>query len=146
MNYWQAMPGNLNESMMAFFDYFDAHIEDFRYNARQLWGCRGIYIPPFMVPANPITVENQAHTINYTEAAGWLASFYYDYYLFTGDEDFLKNRAVPFLKEVALFYEDFIIGGRLNSEQTEVDGKRSQRWASKVAAQLEQKAANQEVK
>jgi len=26
MNYWQAMPGNLNESMMAFFDYFDAHI------------------------------------------------------------------------------------------------------------------------
>lgn len=109
MNYWQAMPGNLNESMMAFFDYFDAHIESFRYNARQLWGCRGIYIPPFMVPANPITVENQAHTINYTEAAGWLASFYYDYYLFTGDKEFLENRAVPFLKEVALFYEDFII-------------------------------------
>lgn len=109
MNYWQAMPGNLNESMMAFFDYFDAHIEDFQYNARQLWGTRGIYIPPFMVPANPITVENQAHTINYTEAAGWLASFYYDYYLFTGDREFLENRAVPFLKEVALFYEDFII-------------------------------------
>lgn len=109
MNYWQAMPGNLNESMMAFFDYFDANIKGFQYNAKQLWGCRGIYIPPFMVPANPITVENQAHTINYTEAAGWLASFYYDYYLFTGDEDFLKNRAVPFLKEVALFYEDFII-------------------------------------
>lgn len=109
MNYWQAMPGNLNESMMAFFDFFDANMDGFRYNARQLWGCRGIYIPPFMVPANPITVENQAHTINYTEAAGWLASFYYDYYLFTGDTDFLKNRAVPFLKEVALFYEDFII-------------------------------------
>lgn len=109
MNYWQAMPGNLNESMMAFFDFFDANIEGFRYNARQLWGCRGIYIPPFMVPANPITVENQAHTINYTEAAGWLASFYYDYYLFTGDKDFLEHRAVPFLKEVALFYEDFII-------------------------------------
>ncbi|MEP5434068.1 MAG: glycoside hydrolase family 95 protein [Flavobacteriaceae bacterium] len=109
MNYWQAMPGNLNESMMAFFDYFDANIDAFRYNAKQLWGTRGIYIPPFMVPANPITVENQAHTINYTEAAGWLASFYYDYYLFTGDEDFLKNRAVPFIKEVALFYEDFIV-------------------------------------
>ncbi len=109
MNYWQAMPGNLNESMLAFFDFFDAHIEDFRYNAKQLWGCRGIYIPPFMTPANPVTVENQAHTINYTEAAGWLASFYYDYYLFTGDKEFLEKRAVPFLKEVALFYEDFII-------------------------------------
>lgn len=109
MNYWQAMPGNLNESMMAFFDYFDAHMDDFQYNAKQLWGCRGIYIPPFMVPANAVMVENQAHTINYTEAAGWLASFYYDYYLFTGDKEFLESRAVPFLKEVALFYEDFII-------------------------------------
>ena len=109
MNYWQAMPGNLKESMMAFFDYFDAHIEEFRYNAKQLWGCRGIYIPPFMAPPNPIMVENQAHTINWTEAAGWLSSFYYDYYLFTGDRDFLENRAVPFLKETALFYEDFII-------------------------------------
>lgn len=109
MNYWQAMPGNLKESMLAFFDFFDAHIEDFQYNAKQLWGCRGIYIPPFMTPANPVMVENQAHTINWTEAAGWLSSFYYDYYLFTGDLDFLKNRAVPFLKETALFYEDFII-------------------------------------
>jgi len=62
-----------------------------------------------MVPANPITVENQAHTINYTEAAGWLASFYYDYYLFTGDKEFLEKRAIPFIKEVALFYEDFIV-------------------------------------
>ena len=109
MNYWQAMPGNLKESMLAFFDFFDAHMEEFRYNARQLWGCRGIYIPPFMTPANPVTVENQAHTINWTEAAGWLSSFYYDYYLFTGDKEFLEKRAIPFLKETALFYEDFII-------------------------------------
>lgn len=109
MNYWQAMPGRLNEAMLAFFDFFDAHMDDFRYNAKQLWGCRGIYIPPFMTPSNPVMVENQAHTINWTEAAGWLSSFYYDYYLFTGDEDFLRNRAIPFLKETALFYEDFII-------------------------------------
>jgi alpha-L-fucosidase 2 len=49
------------------------------------------------------------HVIHWTDAAGWLATFYYDYYLFTGDQDFLKNRAVPFMKEVALFYEDYMV-------------------------------------
>jgi alpha-L-fucosidase 2 len=29
--------------------------------------------------------------------------------LFTGDKEFLENRAIPFLKETALFYEDFIV-------------------------------------
>ncbi|MGJ8640953.1 MAG: glycosyl hydrolase family 95 catalytic domain-containing protein [Opitutaceae bacterium] len=109
MSYWQALPGNLPESMMAFYDYFDAHMDDFRYNAKQLWGTRGIYIPPFMSPESGVMRQTAAHVINWTDAAGWLASFYYDYYLFTGDEVFLQERAVPFMKEVALFYEDFIV-------------------------------------
>jgi len=109
MNYWQVLPGNLNESMMAFYDYFDAHMDEFRFNAKQLWGCRGIYIPPFMSPESGLLRITAPHVINWTDAAGWLASFYYDYYLFTGDEEFLRGRAIPFMKEVALFYEDFIV-------------------------------------
>ncbi|MDX2431859.1 MAG: glycoside hydrolase N-terminal domain-containing protein, partial [Bacteroides sp.] len=109
MNYWQALPGNLKESMMAFYDYFDEHMDEFRYNARQLWGCDGIYIPPFMSPESGIMRHSAPHVVHWTDAAGWLASFYYDYYLFTGDEDFLENRAIPFMKEVALFYEDYIV-------------------------------------
>jgi len=109
MTYWQALPGNMTESMMAFYDYFDSHMEEFRYNARQLWGCDGIYIPPFMSPESGIMTETQPHVIYWTDAAGWLASFYYDFYLFTGDAEFLRNRAIPFMKEVALFYEDYIV-------------------------------------
>ncbi len=109
ISYWQALPGNLKISMMAFYDFFDAYMDDFRYNARQLWGCRGIYIPPFMSPESGIMRHTAPHVVYWSDAAGWLASFYYDYYLFTGDLDFLENRAVPFMKEVALFYEDFIV-------------------------------------
>ncbi len=109
MNYWQGLPGNMKESMMAFYDYFDAHLDQFRYNAKQLFGCRGIYIPPFMSPESGIMRHTAPHVVHWTDAAGWLASFYYDYYLFTGDEEFLKNRAIPFMKEVALFYEDYIV-------------------------------------
>ena len=109
ITYWQALPGNLNESMMAFYDYFDSHLDEFRYNAKQLFGCRGIFVPPFMSPDTAIMRHTAAHVVHWTDAAGWLASFYYDYYLFTGDTDFLKNRAIPFMKEVALFYEDYIV-------------------------------------
>ncbi|TWU34605.1 hypothetical protein Q31b_55600 [Novipirellula aureliae] len=111
MAYWQALPGNIEDSMMAFYDYFDAHLDEFRYNAKQLWGCRGIYIPPFMSPDSGVLHHTSPHVIHWTDAAGWLASFYYDYYLFTGDEEFLRTRAVPFMKEVALFYEDYIVKG-----------------------------------
>lgn len=109
MMYWQGLPGNLQESMLAFYDYFDSNMEEFRNNAKQLWGTRGIYIPPFMSPESAKLRIIAPHVVNWTDAAGWLASYYYDHYLFTGDKEFLKNRTVPFLKEVALFYEDFIV-------------------------------------
>ncbi|MDF7799957.1 glycoside hydrolase N-terminal domain-containing protein [Pontiellaceae bacterium B1224] len=111
MNYWQALPGDLEGSMMNFFDYFDSNLDDFRYNAKQLFGCRGIFIPPFMSPESGVLRHTAPHVIHWTDAAGWLASFYYDYYLFTGDEEFLKKRAIPFMNEVALFYEDYIVKG-----------------------------------
>jgi hypothetical protein len=45
----------------------------------------------------------------WTAGAGWAAQFFFDYYLYTGDRDFLLNRALPFMKEAALFYEDFLM-------------------------------------
>ncbi|MEP2776453.1 MAG: glycoside hydrolase family 95 protein [Luteolibacter sp.] len=109
MSYWQGLPGNLEESMMAFYDYFDAHLDEFRTNAKQLYGCRGIFIPPFMSPDSGIMRHTAPHVVYWTDAAGWLATFYNDYYLFTGDREFLEKRAIPFMEEVALFYEDFIV-------------------------------------
>jgi alpha-L-fucosidase 2 len=33
---------------------------------------------------------------------------YWDYYLYTDDTKFLKTRALPFMRDVALFYEEFL--------------------------------------
>lgn len=109
MTYWQGLPGNMEESMMAFYDYFDSHMDEFRANAKRLYGCRGIYIPPFMSPDSGVMRHTAPHVVYWTDAAGWLAAFYNDYYLFTGDKKFLEERAIPFMEEVALFYEDFIV-------------------------------------
>jgi len=111
MMYWHAGVGGLIEQVPALFNYYDSMMNDFRNNAKKLYGCRGIFIPAGTTPG--IGVPNQVVPVimNWTGAAGWLAKHYYDYYLFTGNHAFLKEKALPFMREVALFYEDFLVVG-----------------------------------
>jgi len=107
MNYWQALTGNLAEITLCYFDYYESLLDDFRTNARNITGCRGILAP----------MSGTTHGVGelnwscWTAGTGWLAQLFYDYWLHTGNREFLKNRAVPFMKEVALFYEDFMVEG-----------------------------------
>jgi len=105
MNYWQALPGNLPEATLPYFDLYEASLADYRENARKVFGCRGIFAP---ISQSTHGLAHHGPWLNWTAGAGWLAQLFYDYWLFTGDRDFLKNRAVPFMREVALFYEDFL--------------------------------------
>ena len=107
MIYWQALSGHLAETALPLFDYFDNMMDDFRENARKLYGCRGIYIPSVTTPGSGLLKTIKPHIIHWTGAAGWIANHYFDYFQYTGDLYFLKTRAFPFLQETALFYEDF---------------------------------------
>ncbi|MCF7674433.1 MAG: glycoside hydrolase N-terminal domain-containing protein, partial [Akkermansiaceae bacterium] len=106
------LSGNLAECLLPFFNYLEEHLPEFRTNARRLYGCRGIHVPS----------RASTHGLNnhfdatwpmtfWTAGAAWAARFYHDYAIYTGDREFLANRAVPFMKEAALFYEDFLIEG-----------------------------------
>ena len=109
MIYWQSLPGLLPEYMLSVFDYYESEIETLRDCAAKLYGCRGIYISAVTSPGSLGACCPAPHIINWTGGGGWIAQLYYDYWLYTGDENFLKTRAIPFLREVGLFYEDFIV-------------------------------------
>ncbi|MGN6606521.1 MAG: glycosyl hydrolase family 95 catalytic domain-containing protein [Jatrophihabitans sp.] len=109
MIHWHALAGDLAELMQPFFDYHDAKLDDYRENARQLFGCRGIYVPADTTGESGLLKDIQPHIVHFTAAAGWLAQHYADYYRYTGDVEFLRTRALPFLREVGLFYEDFVV-------------------------------------
>ncbi|VGO18342.1 glycosyl hydrolase family 95 catalytic domain-containing protein [Pontiella sulfatireligans] len=111
MIYWQALSGGMPETLLPVFDYYDRMKDDFRENARKVYGCRGIYVPAVSTPPSGLLKTVCPHIIHWTGAAAWLGQHYYDYYLYTGDETFLKERALPFLRETALFYEDFFTIG-----------------------------------
>jgi len=109
MTYWQVLPGRMTELMLPVFDYYEKNIDDMRENARKLYGCRGIYLPAVSTPGGLKIDCISSHIINWTAGAGWLAQHYYEYWAFTRDNDFLVNRAFPFLREVGAFYEDFLV-------------------------------------
>jgi alpha-L-fucosidase 2 len=104
--------GNMPELIRAYFDYQDRMLPYYRDNTRRLYGCRGIHIPSRTSTHgwNIHFGETWCMTF-WTAGAGWAANFYYDYWLYTGDKEFLAKRAYPFMKEAALFYEEFLIIG-----------------------------------
>jgi alpha-L-fucosidase 2 len=106
MNYWAALSGNLAETTLPYFDYYDGSVPDYCLNAQRVFGCRGILAPIAQSTHGRIHGGPWA---NWTAGAGWLAQLYYDYYLFTGDEAFLRQEAIPFMEQIAAFYEDFLI-------------------------------------
>lgn len=109
MIYWHTFTGGLMEFHKSMFDYFNQRMPEFRESARKMYGCRGIYVVAGTTPNIAYPTQIVPVIMNWTGAAGWIARHYYDYYLFTGDQEFLKNQALPFMYEVALFYEDFLV-------------------------------------
>ena len=118
MAYWQAYAGGLSATTLPLFNLYDKFKDDYRYNAKMLFGCRGLLLPLFMDNGNGKKENTQPHVLYWTGSSAWISAIYYDYYLYTGDRKFLLERAYPFMKESALFYEDFLVydeNGKLKS-------------------------------
>ncbi len=106
------LSSNMTECMLPYFDFVESHIEDLRLNAKMLYGCRGICFPS--VASNHLLnnhFDNNWCMTFWTAGAGWASHFFFDYWLYTGDREFLRKRAYPFMKENALFFEDFLTKG-----------------------------------
>ena len=106
------LSSNMAECLLPFFKYMEDHLDEFRTNAKLLFNCSGINVPS---RASNHCLKNcfeaERPMTFWTAGAGWVSQFFYEYYLYTGDKDFLAKRALPFMKEAALFYEDFLIEG-----------------------------------
>jgi alpha-L-fucosidase 2 len=107
-----ALCGNQAECLQPFLSYHWSKLADYRSNAQRLYGCRGIFLPSRTSSHGLNNHFNVTWTMTFwTAGAAWAAHFFYDYYLYTGDVAFLRERAVPFMQETLLFYEDFLERG-----------------------------------
>ena len=103
------LSGNLPELMEGYYRLIESFLPDWRLNARRIYGCRGV-LSNARASNNCLLLHwGRWQGVFWTAGAGWLSHFFYDRCLYTGDRDFLARRAVPLLKEVVAFYEDFLV-------------------------------------
>ncbi len=108
MTYLHTLQGNMFSNLEKTFDYYEKNIGDYRNNAQRIFGCRGIVVPVISAPNTGRLGSTDIFAIHFTGCAAWLSNFYYKYAKISQNTKFLKSRLIPFMKEVALFYEDFL--------------------------------------
>lgn len=108
----QVCAGNntgLFEEMDVYFRYYESKFDDFRINAKRLFGARGLLASVHCDYDSGLFYHFSKTYPHYcwTGCLGWIYNEFWGYYLCTGDEKFLAQRVVPALKEIALFFEDY---------------------------------------
>ena len=108
----QVCAGNntgLFEEMDVYFHYYENKFEDFRTNARLLFGARGMLASVHCDYDSGLLYHFSRTYPHYcwTGCLGWIYNELWGYYLVTGDVEFLRKRIVPVYKEIALFFEDY---------------------------------------
>ena len=109
MNYWPVEVTNLSECHEPLFDMLEDVAETGRKTAMAHYGCRGWVLhhnTDLWRGTAPINASN--HGIWVTGGA-WLCQDLWERYTFTGDKEFLRNRAYPLMKGAATFFVDFLI-------------------------------------
>jgi alpha-L-fucosidase 2 len=104
MNYWPAHSANLSETAEPLWDFVEHLVSPGRLAAQRYFGAPGwtlflnTNIWGFVGPIDWPTAFWQP------EASAWLAQHFYEHYLFTRDETFLKKRAWPVMRGAAEFW------------------------------------------
>ena len=109
MNYWHAEICNLQETVEPLADIVDKWREPGRVTASEMYGCSGWC----MHHATDIfgkTVPNADMRWGMSPLSGvWMTFPLWRHYEFTMDEEYLKNKAYPIMKESMDFVSDFLI-------------------------------------
>jgi hypothetical protein len=120
----------LPEASETFDHWIEGLMPDSRKNAENIFGARGAF-----VTVHPDQQQGVMYHFAYNwphhywiSAGGWAYSPIWDYYLTTGDKTFLRDHIVPGLKELALFYEDFLTEKDANGNYIFVPSYSPENW------------------
>lgn len=108
MNYWAAEACNLADCANALLRYIHRDIPQAARAARDLYNCRGVCFCIQTDVWDRATPESPGWDV-WTGAAAWLAEHLWWRWEYSLDKGFLRDKAYPFLKLVAEFYEDYLV-------------------------------------
>lgn len=109
MNYWFVEKCNLPECHMPLFDLLDRLVENGKITAKEVYGCGGFCAHHNTNLWASTDIEGIFDASPFWVMGGaWLSLHMYEHYLFTQDEKFLEERALPVMREAIRFFEDYL--------------------------------------
>jgi alpha-L-fucosidase 2 len=109
MNYWPAEVTNLAECHEPLFDAMQQVSEAGAITAKEHYNARGwVLHHNFDLWRGTAPINNSNHGIWPTGGA-WLATHFWERYLFSGDKEFLRSKAYPLMRGAALFFVDALV-------------------------------------
>lgn len=115
MNYWPAEVCGLSECHEPLFDFTEMLASGGgKQTAREMYGCGGFVLHHFSTIWGDCAMWSRG-SFTWPFGAAWLALHFFEHYLYTLDEDFLRERAFPVIRAAAEFFADYLVkdaGGR----------------------------------
>ncbi len=109
MNYWPAEVTNLSECHEPFFDFVEGLVPGGKKTAKLAYGCEGFVAHHTTDVWRWNTPFGALRWGMWPHGGGWCTQHFMERYRFTGDEEFLRRRAYPILKEASRFYLGYLV-------------------------------------
>ncbi len=105
LSYWPSYSGNHLEEGMAYLDHLDQNKENYKRYTKLFFGVDGLAVPG----VTTLNGTEMGGWIQYSlspTVSSWLSHHYYLQWRYGMDTAFLRNRAYPWIKDVAVFLEN----------------------------------------
>ena len=104
LSYWPAYIGNHLDEGLGYLNTLWSQIDKYKAFTRKFFGKEGLAVPGYC------TLEGEAMSgwVQYgfsPTTSAWLGQHFYLHWKYSADKEFLKERAYPFMRDVALFLE-----------------------------------------
>ena len=108
MTYWAASVSGMDECLDPLFDYIEGLVAPGTKVAKEFYGARGWVVNT----ASNVWGYTSPDNFVYGWApygASWMMQRMWEHYAFTADKTFLRERCYPLLKDIAFFWEDYLV-------------------------------------
>ncbi|MEP4077313.1 glycosyl hydrolase family 95 catalytic domain-containing protein [Haloferula sp.] len=109
MNYWMAQSTNLAECHTPFFDYIESLVPHGRKTARTQFDCDGFVAGHTSDLWGNTWLFGQPRYGMWVTGPAWCLRQFWENWLYSGDRQFLDERAYPIFKESCEFFIDFLV-------------------------------------
>lgn len=108
LSYWPAYTGNQLDLENGYINWLWNHKSTFEEYTKTYFGTQGMNVPG----VTTLTGEPMGGWIQYSfgpTVASWLAQHFYLHWIYSKDENFLKEKAYPWIKDVAIYLDEISV-------------------------------------